>query len=189
MKVPMVLLASLLLLASPLAVLQASAGETNPPPGRVEKVPVYIEVPIETVRQVVREVPVYIEVPVETVKTVEVVKETGTEPCRLSDWESEAELLDFLDADDTDSTVILQADSGGMVNLQDQCEDFALQLRDRAMAQGKYLSVIALHPEEYLKWYGEKRKDYHAICMARIGNDLYYVEPATDRAWLALHLD
>ncbi len=109
----------------------------------------------------------------------------------LTDWESVAELRQFLDMDETDTHVFLKADEAGVIKLTNQCEDLALQLRDRAMEQGKYLSVIALSPDEYLKWYGEVRPpgSYHAICMARIGNEFWYVDPSDDRHWLALYLD
>ena len=132
------------------------------------------------------EKPVYVEIekPIYVERKVEV-------PVMLKDWNSVGELEEFLAIDDTEGHIILIAGSDGKINFNAQCEDFALQLRDRAMAIDKYLSVIALPPEEYKKWYGKRLKsnEYHAICMARIGNEFWYVEPATDEYWLALYLD
>jgi hypothetical protein len=150
---------------------------------RVLEKPVYIEVE--------KPVPVY-----QPVQTIEVEKPVYIEreievPIRLKDWDSLEQLEEFLKNDDTDQHIILTADSGGKVNFNGQCEDYALQLRDRAMTIGRYLSVEILDPKEYEKWYGLplKSNDYHAICMARIGNEFWYIEPQTDKHWLALHLD
>jgi hypothetical protein len=59
------------------------------------------------------------------------------------------------------------------------------------MAIGRYLSVQVLNPAEYEKWYGQAvgPEIYHAICMARIGNELWYIEPSNDKQWLALHIN
>jgi len=149
--------------------------------------------------------PVYIEVvktvPVEQpVWTTEVIQPVYFEtkvpvnlevPVLLKDWDSPEQLFEFLKNDDTDQSITFTADSGGQISLGGQCEDFALQLRDRAMAAGMYLSVVALPPQEYEKWYDQpvKADQYHAICMARIGNEFWYIEPTTDEYWLALYLD
>jgi hypothetical protein len=144
----------------------------------VEK-PVPVEQPVRTAEvtqpvYVEKEVPVPIEVPV-----------------ALKDWDSPEQLFEFLKNDDTDQCIILTADSQGQISLNGQCEDYALQLRNRAMAIGRYLSIEVLNPVEYEKWYGQPvRGDrYHAICMARIGNEFWYIEPTNDKAWLALYLD
>jgi hypothetical protein len=146
--------------------------------------PVYVEVekPVPTVTTIEVDRPVYIE------KEVEVPREV---PVALQDWDSPQQLADFLKNDDTNQHIILRADSHGAVSLNGQCEDLALQLRDRAMAAGRYLSIQVLNPKEYEKWYGTPvRSDvYHAICMARIGNEFWYIEPSNDKYWLALYLD
>ena len=149
--------------------------------------PVYIEVekpvPVEKPAQTVEVIkPVYIE------KQVQVPLEV---PVTLKDWDSPEQLMEFLKNDDTDWNFVFTADDQGNINFNGQCEDYALQLRDRAMAKGMYLSVIALHPKEYEKWYGQSvgADQYHAICMARIGNEFWYIEPTTDKCWRALYLD
>jgi hypothetical protein len=151
---------------------------------RYVETPVYIEVekPVLVDRPVEVAKPVYIE------RKVEVPVEV---PVMLRDWDSLEQLEDFLRDDDTDQRIILSADSQGNINFNGQCEDFALQLRDRAMAIGRYLSIQTLDSQEYAKWYGQRLKpnEYHAICMARIGNEFWYIEPQTDKHWLALYLD
>lgn len=59
------------------------------------------------------------------------------------------------------------------------------------MAIGRYLSIQVLDQSEYQKWYGVPviPDIYHAICMARIGNEFWYIEPINDKYWLALNLD
>ncbi len=147
-------------------------------------VPVYLEVekPVPTVTPIEVVRPVYVE------KEVEVPREI---PVTLKDWDSPEQLGEFLKNDDTDQRLILQADGSGEVSFNGQCEDLALQLRDRAMAVGRYLSVQVLNPGEYYKWYGRAAGPdvYHAIGMARIGNQFWYIEPATDKYWRALNLD
>ena len=109
----------------------------------------------------------------------------------LEDWESIEELASFLEKDDTDSHIVLVAGKDGVVRFNNQCEDRAIQLRDRAMQQGKYLALVPLHRNEYHKWYGKwiKPDHYHMICGAVIGEEFYYVEPSDDKVWLALHFD
>lgn len=151
---------------------------TKPVYLEVEK-PVPVEQPVRTV-EVVQ--PVYVE------KEVQVPFEV---PVALKDWDSPEQLIEFLKNDDTDQIVILTADSQGQILFNGQCEDYAIQLRNRAMAAGMYLSIEVLHPKEYEKWYGQpvRADQYHAVCMARIGNEFWYIEPTNDKAWLALYLD
>ncbi len=83
-------------------------------------------------------------------------------------------------------------DSSGTVMLNNRCGTIAYLLRDQALLEGKYLSVIQLDSSEYQKWYGMPIEQsysgvdqYHTICMARIEHQLWYVDPQTDRIWLA----
>lgn len=139
-------------------------------------------VPIEKPQKIINVIePVYIEKP---------VKVTHEVPIELTDWESAEELQAFLEADDTDRRISLTTDNTGLVKFSGQCEDYALQLRDGAMTIGRHLSIQVLHPEEFKKWYpNSKESAYHAICLARIGNEFWYIEPSTDECWLALYLD
>jgi hypothetical protein len=113
----------------------------------------------------------------------------------LADWESVGELQAFLDADDTDTDVIMTNRAGGVIEFNGQCEDYAIQLRARAAAIGKNLEVIAIDSTEYNKWLsyfggsGITSGTYHALNMAIIGNEIWYVEPQKDLCWHALNLD
>ncbi len=113
----------------------------------------------------------------------------------LADWESARELQAFLDADDTDTNVTMTNRAGGIIEFTGQCEDYAIQLRARAAAIGKNLEVIALDSTEYNKWlsyFGSSEitsGTYHALNMAIIGNEIWYVEPQKDVSWQALYLD
>jgi len=164
---------------------------------RVVEKAVYVDRPVEVVKEV--EVIKEVEVPVEVIKevekpvymydTVEVEKNVFVE---LLDWVTVDELEAFLLNDDTDSHIYLIADSDGVVQLNGQCEDIAIQLMDNAALVGKRLSFVPLSPDEYLKWYGTYPGNnvYHAICGALVGdNEFYYIEVDDDRYWLAINLD
>jgi len=109
----------------------------------------------------------------------------------LDDWSSVEELEAFLEEDDTDRHVYLKAGSDGVVRFNNQCEDKAFQLRDRAEAIGKRLETEVLDRYEYYKWYKVwlKKNRYHVINKALIGNEWWYIEPSSDRLWLGLYLD
>lgn len=81
-------------------------------------------------------------------------------------------------------------DQSGNVKHIDQCTELALQLRDRAEAVDKYLSLTVIAPDEYYKWYGKQLSinSYHTIIMVRIGNELWFVEPSNDKVWLAYNM-
>lgn len=149
---------------------------------RIEKIEVLTPVFIDRIRYIERDVGTAVRIydPVYT---------------SLEDWQSVEELQDFLDSDDTDSHVILRSQTGGDISFTGQCEDFALQLRDRAAAIGKNLEVIAIDRTEFNKWksyFGDKslkNGDYHALNMAIIGNEIWYVEPQQDVCWHTMYLD
>ena len=109
----------------------------------------------------------------------------------LSDWDSLEELEFFLDTDDTDSHLYLTANEDGIVYSNNQCEDRAINLRNRAEQAGKRLETEILDRGEYYKWYGiwMKPDHYRVINKAQIDNNWYYVDPETDKVWLALYLD
>jgi hypothetical protein len=140
-----------------------------------------IEVPVEIVKEIT--IPVYIYEPVSVVKEV---------PAVLSDWGTLEELEAFLAEDNTNNHIYLTAGGDGVVQLKGQCEDAAIQLMDNAAIAGKRLSFVPLAPSEYKKWYGvyPGANAYHVICGALVGsNEFYYIEPSTDKIWLAQYLD
>jgi hypothetical protein len=149
---------------------------------RIEKVEVTTPVFIDRIR--------YIERDIGTAVTIYDPVYTS-----LEDWQSVEELRAFLDADDTESNVTIISQTGGQISFTGQCEDFALQLRARAAAIGKNLEIIAINSAELNKWksyFGNKslsNGDYHALNMAIIGNEIWYVEPQQDICWHAMYLD
>jgi hypothetical protein len=119
-----------------------------------------IEVPVETIE--------YVKVPVEV--TREVVKEVYKP---LSDFGSLKELEIFLANDKTDEKIVITLDDSGNTPLAGQCEDWAFTLIKSAERSGKRLH-LAIIENEY---------SCHAVCLAVIGNDLYYIEPSDDVVW------
>lgn len=104
------------------------------------------------------------------------------------------ELQAFLDNDDTNEVLRLVCRPGtGLVELNNQCEDRAFNLRARASEIGKRLETESLTRTEYIKYYGDNGglgvNDGHIINKAIIGNEIWFVEPSTDRVWLVYYLD
>jgi len=101
------------------------------------------------------------------------------------------ELADFLKADNTDSKVFLRPDKDGRFVFANQCEDRAFQLRDNARKANYYVETEALERHEYFKWYGKWIPEgrHHMICKAFVGNDVWYIEPSSDKYWIGLNLD
>ena len=101
-------------------------------------------------------------------------------PVELEDWESLSELEQFLEEDDTDSLITLKAGTDGEIKLGDYCVTQAEQLRDRAAQVGKNLEVVPLSPREYRRIFLDRRTEYHAVCMARVGHSYYLIETDND---------
>jgi len=141
--------------------------------------------------------PVYIEVvspPDTIIQTVEVIKEVETIKYKsLQPFKSLEDLQAFLLEDNTDSLIILVADSSGKVALSGFCEDRAFQLQDQAAVLGNKLETEILTRSEYTKHYGNTGglgiNDGHMICKAIIGNTVYFIDPATDEVWTNWSLD
>ena len=97
-------------------------------------------------------------------------------PMELSDWESLEELENFLAEDDTDHHRYFT----GVALFEGFCVSQAEHLRDEAAKIGRNLEVIPIYPKEYLRVFKTRRKEYHAICMARVDHSFYLVEPDND---------
>lgn len=125
----------------------------------------YVPLPPEII-----EVEVVKEVPVE----VEVIKEV---PIKLREFESLRELKDWLANDDLDSHLVLRATRDGYIDLRGPCDHLALELQRRAIEQGYLMSTQILKLGSGL----------HMMNSTVIGNDIYFIEPLTDRVWLDGH--
>ena len=107
----------------------------------------------------------------------------------LQDWESKLELDCFLACQEGKPVVVTLALDGSGGKFKDvDCENVALQLRDKAREWGRYLDVEILTPQETRKYYG-KSLGYHAINKAVIGNEWWYVDYSENKIWHPLNLD
>jgi len=103
-----------------------------------------------------------------------------------SDWDSVLELECFMALDD--APIVFKADTMGVVNFDNQCEDIAFQLRDRAWHT---LETEILTPYEYNRIYRHAPGEniYHVVNKAVIGNEVWLVDKLEKRIWFYLYLD
>ena len=72
------------------------------------------------------------------------------------------------------------------------CDDFAIELQSQALKNGYILSFEIIYPSEYNSLFKQKRLPssiVHAINLAVIGNEVYYIEPQTHEVVFAVYLD
>ena len=107
----------------------------------------------------------------------------------LDDWNSLWELEVFIALDDAPLVLIAGAD--GWINMDGQCEDYAFQLRNRAMLIGRYLDVEFITPPEYYDHFKKpiSKRTVHAINKAVIGNEVWFVDKQSDDIWYQYDLD
>ncbi len=106
----------------------------------------------------------------------EVVKEVLVEkPVTLRQFASLEELKAWLAGDDTNEYVHLFAGKNGIVQASDRydCDDYALQLQQRAANSGFLISVTII----------QQQGKPHMINLACIDNDIFYIEPQSDEVW------
>ncbi|MDH5695994.1 MAG: hypothetical protein OEZ00_05250 [Dehalococcoidia bacterium] len=111
-----------------------------------------------------------------------VIKEVVVEkPIELCEFTSLEELKTWLAEDDTDEYVHLVAGKDGVCRQSDKydCDDYAFQLQRRAAESGFLMSVVII----------QKQGKPHMINLTCIGNDIYYIEPQTDRVSFYCHKD
>ncbi len=151
---------------------------TNKPITVIEKEIEYRDV----VREVIKEVPI-VEKEIEYRDVVrEVVKEVTIEKLKeQSEFSSQKELEKWLAEDDAETTVFffVRADGTEGSSIEYDCDDYALELQQRASKDGFLMSVTII----------KERGQPHMINLATIGNDVYYIEPQTDEVWFYSHLD
>ncbi len=112
----------------------------------------------------------------------EVVKEVLIEKSQeLREFNSLKELDTWLAEDDTNEYVYLFAGKDGVCRLSDRydCDDYAFQLQKQAARSGFLLSVTII----------EERGKPHMINLAGIRNDIYYIEPQSDKVWFYCNRD
>ena len=107
----------------------------------------------------------------------------------ITDFQSVEELKDFLAQDS--APLILKVNGDGIARFDGVCNEYAIQLRDRALEKGKYLSVVVVSRlEYYLRTHRVMAQEgqYHTMNMAIIGRTYYLIEPKTDEIWLAYRM-
>ncbi len=131
---------------------------------------------VEVVKEIVKKEIEYRDVVREVVKEVTVEKLIAQR-----EFSSKEELEKWLGQDDTDEYIFYWVDDKGVPRTSDQydCDDYALQLQQRASEDGFLMSVSIV----------QKPAGPHMINLATIGNDVLYIEPQTDEVWFYSHLD
>jgi len=126
----------------------------------------------------------YVEKPVTEVKYVERVKRVPVELRNFTDLE---ELKQWLkDRKNVNTFRFQYADT--IVD----CDDYALELQQKALADGYIVSFEVIGESEYNALFPTPlppTQSLHAINLVIIGNDAYYIEPQTDEVVFVAQLD
>jgi len=176
-KMTLLLKALLLLLVG----ISGFIGYNFPREPKVEYLETIKEVPVEVIIErvvhepyfVIQNVPVY----VDRVKEVEKIVKTFV---KLREFENIKELKEWL--------------GGGPVLLIGEnidCDDYALYLQKRGMADGYFVSFEAITWQENNRLFKDKARpgEFHALNSVIIGNKFYYIEPQTNEVVLGAYLD
>ena len=127
----------------------------------------------------------YVDRPVTAVNNVERVREI---PVELRNFNDLDELKQWLaEVAMNTNTVFFQRPDAPV-----DCDDYALDLQCKALADGYILSFQVVSRSEYnAVFQGElpPGQSLHAINLAIIGNNVYYVEPQTGEIAFAVYLD
>ena len=128
----------------------------------------------------------YVEVPVEVpvLRTanhyiIEEKKIVVEKPVELRGFASLKELKEWLANDNTDAIHLIFGGEEGLrvaPNFQD-CDDYAYALQKATEQDGYQMSIQI-----------DTRK-HHALNSAFIGNNIYFIEPQTDKVWLECYRD
>ncbi len=141
--------------------------------------------PIVESRLVARHTVEYIDRPVTVVKNVEYVQKI---PVELRDFNDLEELKQWLVAVEMNtSTVYFQSADAAI-----DCDDYALDLQRKALADGYIMSFEVIARSEYNPLFKSDLppgQSLHAVNLAIIGNNVYYIEPQTDEIVFAVRLD
>ena len=133
-------------------------------------------------QEVVREVEVVKEVVKKEIEYRDIVKEVIIEkPIQQREFTSKEELVNWLAEDDAETTVYFFVTTDGTTGSSDEydCDDYALELQQRASKDGFLVSVTIT----------EKNDQPHMMNLATIGNEVYYIEPQTDEVSFYCYLD
>ncbi len=140
--------------------------------------------PAVRVRLVETRIVQYVEKPVVEVRYVERVERVPVELRNFTDLE---ELSQWLKDKMNVTTVWFQSPETTI-----DCDDYALELQNKALADGYIVSFQIIGRSEYDSLFSTPlppSQSLHAINLAIIGNSAYYIEPQTDEVVLAAQLD
>lgn len=126
----------------------------------------------------------YIEKPVIEVKYIEQVESI---PVELVNFAGLDELKLWLEERNNVTTIRFQ-----LPDTIIDCDDYALELQNAALADGYMMSFQIIEPDKYNNLFKISRlpsDTLHAINLVLIDNAAYYVEPQTGETVLAAYLD
>ena len=106
---------------------------------------------------------------------------TTEKPITVQEFASLEELKAWLAVDDTNEYVYYFAGKDGVPQVSDKydCDDYAFDLQKRAIEAGFLMSATII----------QKNGQPHMINLVAIGNDIFYIEPQTDKVWFHCHRD
>ncbi len=79
--------------------------------------------------------------------------------------------------------------SGVIIVSWGDCDDYALIMQELALSQGYIISFEVIYPDEYNPLFETQLDKPHAMNLAVIGNEIYYIEPQTMEIVLRGYLD
>lgn len=113
-------------------------------------------------------------------------------PVELEDWDSLAELREFVEEHNDEVVVQAQAGKDGVTQFSGQCVGFAMGWRDLAVEYGRNMEICNVSPYEYRRVFNKYpsggRINHHAVIMAIVDYSLYYMEPENGEIRLASHI-
>lgn len=131
-------------------------------------------------KPVIQEVEVIKEVVEKEIEYRDVVKEVTVEkPVEQKEFSSKEQLIEWLGEDDNTTAVIFSPGDGEASDNEFDCDDYALNLQQRALKDGFLMSTTIT----------EKDGQLHMINLTVIGNEVYYIEPQTDEVWFYCYRD
>ena len=126
----------------------------------------------------------YVDKPVSTVEYIERVEKV---PLELHNFSNLEELKQWLEDRENTTTVRFQSPDTVV-----DCDDYALEMQHKALADGYIMSFEVIAGSEYNVLFTTPlppSQSLHAINLAIIDNDVYYIEPQTDEVVFVAQLD
>ncbi len=118
---------------------------------------------------------------------VEYIERVKRVPVELRNFSDLGELKQWLEDEMNVTAIRFQ-----LSNTEVDCDDYSLEMQNRALADGYIISFELIGRSEYNALFSTKlppSQSLHAINLAIIGNDVYYIEPQTGEVAFAAHLD